>query len=86
MNIHYPGNPQLPLEVCTTAKVLDFYMVERVRARLEAVLQLPTGSKMEQSIYATRLDHAVAMVKKIRNPPKEIADLLEKAITRIQSE
>lgn len=82
LNIHYPGNPQIPLEVCKTAKVLDSYMVERVRARLEVVLQLPNSSKMEQSIYATRLDQAIGLVKKIRSPPKEIADLLEKAITR----
>jgi hypothetical protein len=78
--VHYPGNPQMP--VVTTTNLVSQYKAERLVARLKSLLN---RRWQNEDAWVEALDRAVTEAARVRDPPRDLRSLVERALQMIQT-
>lgn len=80
LNVHYPGNPQTPLQP-SLKDLIDKYKAERLAARLEAMLHRPWSNR---EMWAQRLDQLVNQASRLKDPPEALKTLIQQALQALR--
>ena len=77
LKIHYPGNPQIPLDACRSARVLGDYMEKNLMRRIKKLSEMPLVTTFQKEIFGKGLEECAGRLAKLRKPSEETVKAFE---------